>query len=222
MLGKSHAKYHCLPQQFRFMVGTCSLYKLPVILHAAHILVTYSGLKVTSMSSFIFIVLIVGVCHTLQFCCHAHVVDDDYRVYNTCIGEYTGLESYILSNQIVLTRIKEAFFKTGKAPSNFVKIRYDFYITNDTKERDNINCTPHQDVYFWSSSPLYLLGPKALRYSTIFAIDVSEEIVTISLPCLCKNVHGPLLSRLTYLVSNKLWTNYCMLFVTIGEGVCSP
>jgi len=119
--------------------------------------------------------LIIGVFHTSQICCNAqHGVDDDsngmghYRVYNTCIGEYADLESYVLCNHTVLTRIEEAFFKTGKAPSNFVKIRYDFYInnimTNDTKDRDGINCTQHQDVYFWSSSPLYLLGPKPLFY----------------------------------------------------------
>ena len=159
--------------------------------------------------------LIVGIWCILQFYCNAEiqVADDESTACDemgnctTCIREYADLESYILSNKVVLSRIVETFFKTGKAPSSFVKITYDFQVSDNSTDNitdvmnDNtLNCTKHQEVYFWSSSPLYLLGPSPLMYSTLFAVFISEESVTISLPCLCKDIHGALLSRLTYLV----------------------
>ena len=163
------------------------------------------------MSLPVVITLMVGVCLTFQFYCDAHVINDKPTACDgncneyTCIREYAELESYILNNKTVQSRIVKAFFKTGKVPSNFVKIRYNFpapNTTNETMDEDNTTCTDHQDAYFWSSSPLYLLGPRALFFSTVFAVDIAEENVTISLPCLCKDVHGSFLSRLTYMVND--------------------
>lgn len=160
------------------------------------------------------ITLMAGVCLIFQFCCDAHVITNELTACDgncsehSCIRNYAELESYILNNETVLSEIVEAFFKTGKAPSNFVKITYDFQIPdnshNDTMDfEENNNCTDRQDVYFWSSSPLYLLGPKSLYYATLFAVNVDEERLTISLPCLCEELHGIILSRLTYMVHNK-------------------
>ena len=74
------------------------------------------------------------------------------------------------------------------------------YLDLDDVDTD-INCTDHRTVYVWSESPLYLLGPKQLFWSTLFAINVPETSVTIELPCLCGGVYFDLLSQLTYLVS---------------------
>ncbi|XP_065882918.1 uncharacterized protein [Dysidea avara] len=156
------------------------------------------------MTSPIVVMLIVGVWFTLQLCCNAHEADNKSipcdEMTNcseyTCLREYAELESYILNNTVVLSEIVKAFFKTGEAPSDFVKIKYEFELYDNSTN----NCTKHRDLYFWSSSPLYLLGPRSLFFTTIFAVDVAEERLHLPLPCLCKQGHGALLSRLTYLV----------------------
>ena len=84
------------------------------------------------------------------------------------------------------------------------------HTTNDTKYYDNDNdgddgegeliCMDDQKKFIWSSSALYLLGPKPLFWLTLFAVDVRESSITINLPCLCSDVYEDLLSRLTYLV----------------------
>ena len=156
--------------------------------------------------------LIVGVWFTLQLCCNAHeavnksIPCDEMTNCSeyTCIREYAELELYIIENKIVLSRIVKAFFKTGEAPSDFVKIQYEFELYDNSTNNSTNNCTKHRDLYFWSSSPLYLLGPGPLFFTTIFAVNVAaEERLPIPLPCLCKQRHGVLLSRLTYLVNNK-------------------
>jgi len=142
-----------------------------------------------------------------------------------CIGRYRQLQTYILDNQDLLDQLTETFYGTGEDTAQFVRITYDFqiYKTNSTTngsngsnitssssptnssydvmmEGDSFNCTNQQELYIWSSSPYFLLGPKALYWFTLFAVNVRESSVTIQLPCLCEEMHDRLLSRLTYLV----------------------
>ena len=87
---------------------------------------------------------------------------------------------------------------------------YNFQTSNGKQsENDNItNCSSQQNTYIWSEAALYLLGPRALYWCTLFAVDLHEVDVTIELPCLCSEAYNSLLSRLTYLVcicyNNKL------------------
>ena len=123
---------------------------------------------------------------------------------NICIRDYVELETYILSNKTVLHTIKNAFFSTGKVPSSFVRIAYNFHVSGLTNwtniTDDSPKCYKHQELYFWSSSPLLLFGPQPLLYLTIFAVNVPEVGVAIALPCLCKDAYSSLLSELTYRV----------------------
>ena len=112
-----------------------------------------------------------------------------------CIREYSELDLYITNNTKLMKTLTETFFITGKDPSLFVKLNYNFQSlaqnnsTNDTIfENQDLNCTSHQTTYIWSESVLYLLGPRPLYLLSLFAVDVSEASVTIELPCLCEDV----------------------------------
>ena len=90
------------------------------------------------------------------------------------------------------------FFVTGEAPSKFVRLVYSYQISNDSNNStDVVSCFTQQSKYVWSEHFLYLLGPRALLWSSFFAVGITENEVTIDLPCLCQNVHSNLLSRLT-------------------------
>ena len=137
---------------------------------------------------------------------------DETRNYTTvsqCISKYSELDSYILNNEELLRQIVETFFDTGKFPSTYVKITYNYLSStltngsNDTVDNNNTNCTTNQTTYIWSESVLYLLGPKPLFFLTLFAIDIPEATLNIKLPCLCENVQFELLDRLTHLVRNN-------------------
>ena len=132
-----------------------------------------------------------------------------YHVVSHCIKEYSELDLYITNNKTLLRRMTEAFFATGKTPSAFVKLNYNYQSfaqendTNDTiSENQDLNCSSQQTTYIWSESVLYLLGPKPLYFLTLLAVDVPETNITIELPCLCSEVQFDLLARLTYLVSS--------------------
>ena len=81
----------------------------------------------------------------------------------------------------LLRAITEAFFVTGKGPSAYVKLNYNFQSfaqQNDTIfENEDSNCTSHQTTYIWIESVLYLLGPKPLCFLTLFAVNVSSVSV---------------------------------------------
>ena len=118
----------------------------------------------------------------------------------------------MLSKNDLLNNLSETFFRTGKHPTRYVKITYNFLISdpvnssNETEENFDYNCTSFQNVYIWSESPLYLLGPKPLFWFSLFAINVPEASVTIELPCLCRSAYNRLLSWLTYMVSTMRCT----------------
>ena len=78
-----------------------------------------------------------------------------------------------------------------------------YYDYDNDNDNDEYKCTDDQTekLFIWSSSGLYLLGPKSLFWMTLFAVHVAEEEVTIHLPCLCELNYDNLLSRLTYFVS---------------------
>jgi len=149
--------------------------------------------------------------------------DTDDCDFNDCIKKYSELHSYILSNKDLLGNFTEAFYSTGEEPSEFVRITYEFQVcdcnfkNNDTNYEDAYgydtmeeaaysNCTNNSstELYIWSTSALYLLGPDPLFWLTLFAVNIPEASVTIQLPCLCVKSKNELLSRLTYLV------RYCL------------
>ena len=78
-----------------------------------------------------------------------------------------------------------------------------YYNDDDDDDDDDCKfvCINDQKKFIWSSSALYLLGPKPLFWLTLFAVHVRESSITVNLPCLCSDVYDDLLSRLTYLVS---------------------
>ena len=122
----------------------------------------------------------------------------------TCIGQYTRLQAHVLNNERMMDILTATFFTTGKAASKFVRITYNFQISNGsnvTDDYDSPNCSSHHhSTYIWSESSLYLLGPKSLYWFTLFAINVQRVDVSIQLPCLFHDVYNTLLSRLTYMV----------------------
>ena len=154
----------------------------------------------------VLLVTLVNLCHAQEF------AEDDYNCDDTgncsdvtnCIAQYSQLDSYILNNKDLLRQLTESFFKTGDGASQFVKLTYKFqvYDRGNTTEDDDIviNCTNSQTTYIWSTSVLYLLGPRPLLWLTLFAVIVPEASVTIELPCFCTDSYTDLLDRLTYLV----------------------
>ena len=127
-----------------------------------------------------------------------HIENGNCTEVTSCIGAYYELESYIQDNREVIEKLKAAFFETGKPPAKFVKLTYNFQVSNDTY--NSMNCSNHQSKYIWSEQFLYLLGPQPLFWSTLFAVRVPESSIIITLPCLCHDVYDSLLSRLTYMV----------------------
>ena len=127
--------------------------------------------------------------------------DSECYDYNYCIEEYEVLESYIRQNDEVLVNLTKGFFTTGQDPAGFVKITYHYQVPkhNETDE-DNSTCSAERSVYFWSTSPSFMLGPKPMFWLSLFAINPVESSVTLQLPCLQENIKEVLLSRLTYLV----------------------
>lgn len=117
----------------------------------------------------------------------------------SCIGTYYELESYIKGNRELMENYKSTFYESGRIPSVFVKIIYDFQVSA-TQGSKAVNCSKHQSTYIWSQKFLYLLGPQPLLWFTFKAVNVPESNITIKLPCLCYHGYESLLSRLTYMV----------------------
>ena len=57
---------------------------------------------------------------------------------------------------------------------------------------------------------MFLLGPRALFWLSLFSICV-EESVTIRLPCLQETAQRDLLARLTYLVGVAIFLSSCCM-----------
>ena len=127
----------------------------------------------------------------------------------SCIKQYNDLEMYVMNNKTLVEKLAATFFTsqtatfvTGRGASQFVKIIYNFQTSNGklSVEGNDTNCSARQSSYIWSEAVLYLVGPEALYWCTLFAVNIHEVDVTIELPCLCNDVYDDLLSRLTYLV----------------------
>lgn len=154
--------------------------------------------------------MIINVNVTLGDCIYYNQCSNDLDCSETCISDYDSLELYVQNNKTIINDLTKAFFSTGHSPARFVRITYKFQIPfyiNDSDENDtysgtneNDTCSSVQRLYYWSASPIYLLGPKPLMCLTLFAVIVQEENVIIELPCLQANNQKALLSRLTYLV----------------------
>ena len=116
----------------------------------------------------------------------------------SCIKTYDDLESYVKGNRHVIAQLKGAFFVTGRRPSVFVNLTYNFLVLNVTAEHV-ASCTSN---YIWSDQFFYLLGPRPLLWFTLFAVIVREHSATIDLTelFLCSDVYDSLLSRFTYMV----------------------
>lgn len=139
--------------------------------------------------------------------------EDECFDYNNCIDHYEVLESYIMQNDDALVNLTKGFFKTGKDPAEFVKITYHYQVPNDTDENNN-TCFAQRSVYFWSTSPSFLLGPNPMYWLSLFAINPIQSSVTLQLPCLQGNFED-LLSRLTYLVSLYEGYRYIASYMTV-------
>ena len=126
--------------------------------------------------------------------------DSSEQKCSDCVNQYEMLESYILGNDIILSTLAEAFYPSDHDPAEFVKITYHYQIRNDSNDNSNFCCNKKR-LYFWATSPSYLLGPKPMNWLSLFAINPSQSSVSVQLPCLQEDSVRDLLSRFTYLVS---------------------
>ena len=152
-----------------------------------------------------------NLCVTQEFSDDAESYSvSEERSCSQCFKQYSELDLYVLRNKELIRNFTETFFRTGKNPSRFVTITYNFQSceqtsvrlnqSNDIMENETIHCTFQETTYVWSESILYLFGPKPLLWLTLFAVMTPEENAVIELPCLCGNEKFYLMDRLTYLV----------------------
>ena len=125
--------------------------------------------------------------------------NNEKECYN-CVSQYDILETYILGNNAILSNLANAFYRSDEDPAEFMKITYQYQILNDSSNNTDY-CFDKKRVYFWSTSPSYLLGPGPLFFLSLFAVNPSQSSVSIQLPCLHQDSLKHLLSRLTFLVS---------------------
>ena len=114
--------------------------------------------------------------------CNVQDFNNSYEIDETdeetnCIREYIDVEKYIMENEKLIEKLAETFFTTGRAPSSFVKITYNFQISytrhdNQSTEDSISNCSNQQSTYIWSTTALYLVGPNALFWCTLFAVNI--------------------------------------------------
>ena len=166
-------------------------------------------MKVEIVLFAIYLLTITGINATLEDCIYYTNCSNslDCNEPSSCISDYDTLETYVLNNKSIINDLAQAFYRTGHSPAKFVRIIYKFQIPsyfNDTNENDssieNDTCSSIQRIYYWSTSPVYLLGPRPLLFLSLLAVIVREENVTMQLPCLEAYDQKELLSRLTYLV----------------------
>ena len=150
-----------------------------------------------------------GINATLEDCIYYPDCSNtlDCNEPSSCISDYDTLETYVQNNKSIINDLAQVFYRTGYSPAKFVRITYKFQIPsyfNDSNGSnssiENDTCSSIQKMYYWSTSPVYLLGPQPLFYLSLFAVIVREENVIIQLPCLEASDQKALLSRLTYLV----------------------
>ena len=66
-----------------------------------------------------------------------------------CIRDYGELESYVTNNKTLLRKLTETFFITGKSPSDFVKLNYNF---QSLSQENSTNDTTFEDKDFYCTS----------------------------------------------------------------------
>ena len=89
--------------------------------------------------------------------CNVQDFNNSYEIDETdeetnCIREYIDVEKYIMKNEKLIEKLAETFFTTGRAPSSFVKITYNFQISytrhdNQSTEDSISNCSNQQSTY---------------------------------------------------------------------------
>ena len=113
----------------------------------------------------------------------------------------------------------KAFFKTGQIPSDYVILTYNFKVSKNipnSTRKSEINCFSQQRKYIWSDNFLYVLGPPVLFWFTLTVVEVRGGSATIDLPCLCHDVYGEYLSRLTYMVYNIHLIIYTYMYIYLN------
>ncbi|XP_065892015.1 uncharacterized protein [Dysidea avara] len=130
----------------------------------------------------------------------SNVTLEDCRYFpdeaESCISDYETLEELLRADDEQIATLARNFYRTGQDPTEYIKITYMFQITSSDEDE---TCVPIERNYIWSTSPVFLLGPKALFWLSLFSISVNEESVTIRLPCIQETAQRDLLTRLTYL-----------------------
>ena len=166
-----------------------------------------------ALQFFIFAATIVVVLSRSNSTSPALTVDCRYYPINgdSCISNYEDLETFIRADDEQIAALARNFYRTGEDPTQYIKITYLFQIPSGDASGDNDSCVAIHRSYIWSTSPVFLLGPRALFWLSLFSISVNEESVTIRLPCLQATAQRDLLTRLTYLVG--VTCSYFMLFV---------
>jgi len=119
----------------------------------------------------------------------------------SCISDYETLETFLRADDEQIATLARNFYRTGEDPTEYIEITYLFQIPSSGPDGSDDTCVFIERKYIWSTSPVFLLGPKALFWLSLFTIGVNEESVVLRLPCIQKTAQRDLLTRLTYLVS---------------------
>ncbi|XP_065885191.1 uncharacterized protein [Dysidea avara] len=116
----------------------------------------------------------------------------------SCISNYEDLEASLRGDDEQIATLARSFYRTGKDPTKYIIITYEFQIPSS--DSSNSSCVSIERSYIWSTSPVFLLGPRALSWLSLFSISVHEGSVTLRLPCIQETSQRDLLARLTYLI----------------------
>jgi len=147
----------------------------------------------------------------------SNVTLEDCRFFpdgaDSCISKYETLEAFLRADDEQIAALARNFYRTGEDPTEYIKITYLFQIPSGDPSDSNNTCVAIDRSYIWSTSPVFLLGPKALLFLSLFTISVNEESVTVRLPCLQETAQREFLTRLTYLVCHSFedWWKYCFV-----------
>lgn len=100
-----------------------------------------------------------------------------------CISDYSSLESYVKNDKAIVDKLTKTFYRTGHSPARFVRITYKFQIpahNNDSENKNESSCIPTERLYYWSESPVYLLGPRPLYYCHFLLLTWKKMMFLLS------------------------------------------